>query len=652
MIYFNIRGDILKNSEKKHNLRRVKWIFSKSGISTLALEHFLAMVPATILVPILVNQSMGANIIDISLVLFTSGLGTIIFSFCSGRKEIAIDSNGNEIKVTKRIPAYLGSSFAYIGLTIYLLQAQTAEGIEPGTAYLYTGWSYIFSGVLLILLSFLYKIKLIEKFFSLCLPATVIGPAISLIGLELADTAVVDSGLDTANMKVDTKALSVSLVTLLVIIILSLVKRKSWKNTAIIFGMLAGYGVHIILNGFPSVNWSDIDWFTLPNFRIPLLVFPPNWQRLLISVIPATLIVFTENIGRVTVINRMQQEDDGDAQLFNVKSVKIMERALFAHGCASVAATLIGSVPNTLYAENIAVMGIHKTADTHNEPDKFIRTLMNPFSVMPYRIAAAIAIIFSFIGPLQDLLLGIPKPVIGGMELFLFGIISAPGIQLLVEQRVNYKKVSNQLITAAVLIAGISEISLDFKWFELKGMSLGLVVGFTLNLIVLLFKRMGVLCDPLSLDEVLSSCLPHIPDEKNISAAISKSLMDVNSVSVTELKKAMSGYEGAVMADKETQAEFLRETVIHSSEIFLKNEKTVIRISQNPNCIKVDIRKDVLPEDDVSIYLHDYQDAIDIESYVDINDINNQSNVEFLSINLSRHIPLHMVQRLIKTINW
>lgn len=624
--------------------RRLKWIFLNSGIIPLAFEHFLAMMPATILVPIMVNNAVGTSVIDMSLVLLTSGLGTILFCFCS-RRVTVYEKDGKKFKKVTRIPAYLGSSFAYIGLTIYLLELQTNGGTPPELAYVYIGWAYVFSGAFLIFLSFLYKIKKIASLFSKFLPAAVIGPAISLIGLELADTAIIDSGINPATGVVDKNALLVALITLLTIVLLSLIKRKIWKNTSIILGIVIGYVVYIVLNGMPDFDWDSVKLFSLPKFNFPVLVLPPNWVQLVISVIPATLIVFTENIGRVTVINRMKQDgNSGDSQLFDNEAMGIMESGLRAHGCATAFAALLGSVPNTIYAENIAVMGIHKKVNEKKEPDKFIKKLTNPMSVAPYMLAALFAIICSFVGVFQDFVFNIPKPVIGGMELFLFGIISAPGIQLLVEQKVNYKKVSNQIITASVLITGISELTITFDWFELKGMSLGLVVGFLLNVVVIVLKYFGLLCDSLTTEEVLSACIAALPEKNtSINVSVQKSLMNIDSISVENLKKVLNGFEGSCFVDGEDKnADFLRDSISHALEIAIFDNKKIVQINHTENRITVDIYQDVLPSDLVEIYLKDYSDSIDTTA----------ANADYITVDLSRTISLRKVQHLIKEINW
>ena len=130
------------HSRWEHPMRFLRWVFVKSGIISLSFEHFLAMIPATILVPLRINRGFGDEvvIVDMALVLLTSALGTILFTM-----------------ITKgKIPAYLGSSFAYIALSIYLIKEQMNAGATREMAYTYVCWAYIFSGVVLGLLSFLY----------------------------------------------------------------------------------------------------------------------------------------------------------------------------------------------------------------------------------------------------------------------------------------------------------------------------------------------------------------------------------------------------------------------------------------------------------------------------------------------------------------
>ncbi len=614
-------------SKSERFFRRSRWIFFKSGIISLAFEHFLAMIPATILVPVLVNNTHGDMIIDMSLVLFTSGLGTIAFSVLSKGK----------------LPAYLSSSFAYIGLTVHLINELSGDGTSHQMAFTYVGWAYILSGAMLFLLSRLYLKKGIERFMSFIMPATVIGPAISLIGLELADTAVVDSGFDIEDGLVDGNAAIVAMCTLAIIILFSLFKHKFLKNAAIIVGMLVGCAVSFAINGFPSEQFNDVAWLTYPKISLP--TFLPDFKTLaglFVAVLPATFIVFTENIGRVTVISRMKRDeaepenslsqaetdvtqeviDDGtnDNDIFTENSVNEMRDSVRGHGISTLIAAVLGSVPNTIYAENIAVMSIHRHDNKRDEPDSFIKKLTSPFSVAPYIIAAALAMIFAFSGYLQAFLLGIPKAVIGGMELFLFGLISAPGIQLLVEQRVDYKKISNQIITASVLISGISGLSINFGFVEIKGMGLGFVVGVAINLVVQGIKWLGRLSDTMTFDEMVLEVLSVFSEdtEYRVLGYKKEGQENVDYQRNCAIKGVVYALDGKGCRVRLPNGDFvsdntLCEEVKHAVVLEIGKAGTtdaVLRFKKTINGLFLEVKSDTIPDEGKKAYLNDY-DAID-----------------------------------------
>lgn len=614
-------------TKRRRFLRRARWLFGNSGIISLGLEHFLAMVPATILVPIMVNNTVGATVVDLSLVLFTSGIGTIIF---------ALASRG-------RIPAYLGSSFAYIGLTIYLIESQMGTGVAPQMAYSYVGWSYVFSGILLVALSFLYRWKNADRLLSFLLPASVAGPAISLIGFELADTAILDAGFNVATGTLDGTSAVVAISTLCAIIFCSLLKNKRMKNGAILIGMLVGFCVYFGVNGLPDLNLSAKNIFAItpPKFDFPLRYFPQNWLHLLISVIPATLIIFAENLGRVTVIDRMVRKDVTEEGMYNEHTIKQLHKGLLSHGISAIAVTLMGSVPNTVYAENIAIMGIHSD-EAKEDPDKVISDFTRPCSVYPYFAAAFIAILFSFVGILQEFIISIPKPIIGGMELFLFGIISAPGIQLLVEQRVNYKKISNQVITAAVLISGVSGLAVNLGVVELKGMSLGFVVGIMLNLFVQLLKWLGTTGDTVDFDELVEECLTAAIPRGSASTASYRVAFKAEGRMLCEMRAddlqiafRNAGARVTVNLESET-GEWAIDTLRHSSLLEFKcGSDVVFTVKKTANGLFIDFVASKIDDETGSIYLNDYPDAIDADA-------------EFLHVDVARSIPMRKVRELVR----
>ena len=593
-------------------------------------------------------------IIDMSLVLFTSGVGTIIF---------AVLTKG-------RIPSYLGSSFAYIGLTIYLIQEQMNAGVSHAMAFSYVGWAYVFSGITLVLLSFLYRIKGIERRLSSIMPATVLGPAISLIGLELADTAVVDSGFDIEDGLVDGKAAIVAMSTLAVIVLFSLFKHKLLKNAAIIVGMVIGCIISFALNGYPEEYFKNAEWWTVPQFRFP--TFTTDFKLLaglFVAVLPATFIVFTENIGRFTVISRMTRDeeerespsekiedsdaeviddDTGENDMYTEHSVKDMGKSVRSHGFATLVSGLLGSVPNTMYAENIAVMSIHRGDYKRDEPDGFIRKLTSPVSAAPYVIAAILAMAFSFSGYLQAFLLGIPKAVIGGMELFLFGIISAPGIQLLVEQRVDYKKISNQIITAAVLISGISGLSINLGFVELKGMGLGFVVGVTLNIIVRFIKWLGNLSDIMTFDEMVCEVLSAF-EEDTAYRILGYKKEDQSEIdyqrncNIKGFADALRGKDnrvrlpdGILISDDTIRDEIKHTTHLEVGIGGVGTRNAIVCFKKTVNGLFIDIKSEVIPENVKKAYLNDYE-AIDEDG-------------DWLVIKVS-DIPMRRIRSLIRRID-
>ena len=299
-----------------------------------------------------------------------------------------------------------------------------------------------------------------------------------------------------------------------------------------------------------------------------------------------------------------------------------MEKALVAHGVSSMVASGLGSVPNTIYAENIAVMGIHKTEDPGDEPDEFVRSITKPYSVIPYLIAAVFAILASFSGHLQALLMGIPKPVIGGMELFIFGIISAPGIQLLVEQRVDYKKISNQIITAAVLISGISGLSINLGFVELKGMGLGFVVGVSLNLIVRFIKWLGNLSDVMTFEEMVCDVLSAF-SENTIYRVIGYKKDDQAAIdyqrncNISGVAYALKGKDcrvrmpdGQWLSDDTIRDEIKHTVLLEVGIGGAGSSDTTLRFRKTVNGLFLDIKSKVVPDNSKKAYLNDYE-AID-----------------------------------------
>lgn len=160
---------------------------------------------------------------------------------------------------------------------------------------------------------------------------------------------------------------------------------------------------------------------------------------MVIAIFPCSMIAFIESLGRLSVYEGMLKRDELEY------SENISNSAILAHSFSNILTSITNMMPSAVYAENLAIMNLH-SADLSTksikevDEDTFINNCYSTYSIYPYVIASAISIIVALFSGLQNLFTAIPMPILGGMELFVFGLIAAPGIQMLVEQQVNYKK--------------------------------------------------------------------------------------------------------------------------------------------------------------------------------------------------------------------
>lgn len=462
-------------------LRRLAYIFKSRNLLG-GLDHLLAMFPSTILAPIIINNQVGFELLDLSLVIFASGMGTIVFYIFSRGK----------------IPVYLGSAFTYVGLTLYLLR----DTNDTQMAFAYVGWSYIFAGFILMVLSMLYLSKRAPKVMASLLPPSIIGPSISLIGLELSGVAISDAGFDLTNYQHDKVAIVFALSTLALIIILSVVNNRVIRKAPILFGIVISFLVYGLIFDFPAIDTSTI--IKPLRIRSPIVVFPKDVLKLILAVFPPTLLIFSQNFSRIAVINQLRYPE---REIYSPENIKDYRRAAFSQGVSVVTNACIGSIPNAIYAENIAVLSISKEPEFLEEIDSKLNSITGKYSIVPFCFAAFYAIAFSQIWPLHQLLVSIPKPIIGGVELFVFSLIAAPGLLQIVDSKVDYRKISNQFLSASVFIAGISGLSISFPIVELTGMSLGLVVGIGVNMFFKALSYIGILNEQKSMQDLLRVCI-------------------------------------------------------------------------------------------------------------------------------------------------
>ncbi|MGE5500179.1 MAG: uracil permease [Syntrophothermus sp.] len=399
----------------------------------LSFQHLFAMFGASVLVPILFN-------INPATVLLMNGIGTLIYIF-----------------ITKgKIPAFLGSSFAFLSPVFIVIAANGYEAALGG---------FIASGVIFIIFSLLFRFLGIE-WIHVVFPAAAMGAIVAIIGLELAPVAAQMAGLTVKEgQSIDIKNVIVSVSTLSVVILGSVLFRGFLKIIPILVGVIVGYILALILGIVDFNTISNAPWFALPTIYTPKF----NLSAILI-IIPASLVVIAEHIGHLIVTANIVGKD--------LTKDPGLHRSLLGDGVSTFISGFTGSVPTTTYGENIGVLAITKV-----------------YSVWVIGGAAVISIIIAFFGKLTAAIQTIPQPVMGGVSLMLFGVIAASGIRMLVEQKVDYSKPKNLVLTAVVLIVGLSGAHLKFGTVELSGMALATVLSIFISLLFKSFEVLGWMND-------------------------------------------------------------------------------------------------------------------------------------------------------------
>lgn len=383
----------------------------------LSLQHLFAMFGATVLMPILMK-------VNPALVLLFNGIGTLFYIFvCKGR-----------------IPAYLGSSAAFVSPVLIVLPQYGYEAALGG---------FIASGIIFMVLALVIH-KAGMGWINTIMPPAAMGAIVAVIGLELAPIAGSMAGLTAA--KLDAAVITVSLFTLGVTVVGSVIFRGFFAVIPILIGTLSGYALALCmgivdLSLISKASWLVIPELTAPRFEIDAIII----------IAPAALVVFAEHIGHLLVtgniVGRDLARDPG------------LCRSLLGNGISTIFSGFMGSTPNTTYGENIGVMAITKV-----------------YSIWVIGGAAVFAIILSFVGKVAAGIESIPAPVMGGVSLLLFGVIAASGLRMLVESKIDYSKPRNLILTSVVLTIGISGAHFDFGNVSLKGMSLATVVSIILGL--------------------------------------------------------------------------------------------------------------------------------------------------------------------------
>ena len=401
----------------------------------LSLQHLFAMFGSTVLVPFLLH-------VDPATALIMNGIGTLLYLFVTQGK----------------IPAYLGSSFAFI--------APVSSVLAAGLGFEASKGAFIVFGLSFVILSLIVKYVGI-KWIDLLFPPAAMGAIVAVIGLELAPVAMSMAGFmgdqwQSLNMTHE-QAIILASVSLLVTLFGSVIFRGFLAVIPVLLGIIAGYIVALFMGVVDLASIQNAPWIAAPEFY-GLPVFDIN---AILMIMPALFVVFAEHVGHLVVTSNIVGKD--------LMAEPGLKKSLLGDGLANIISGIFGATPNTTYGENIGVLAITRV-----------------FSVWVIGGAALLAIIISFVGKVSAVIHAIPVPVMGGVSILLFGIIAASGLRMLVERKVDYTKPANLMLTAIVLIVGLSGAGVTIGPVQLKGMGLATVVAMIISIVFLLLRKTGL----------------------------------------------------------------------------------------------------------------------------------------------------------------
>ena len=405
----------------------------------LGFQHMFAMFGATVLVPALTGLSVSAT-------LLFAGLGTLLFHLLTKMK----------------VPAFLGSSFAFIGGYAAVVALGADKGLSQAVSLTYACIGVFFAGLMYLILAALIKafgVKKVMRFF----PPVVTGPIIIAIGLTLSGSAINNC---TANWWI-------ALLAVAIIVVCNIWGKGMIKIVPVLLGVVGSY---LVAACFGQVDFSGVreaSWIGLPFSweNTAFSVFKnPDWGLVvtaIITIIPISLATMVEHIGDMCAISSTTNinylEDPG------------LHRTLMGDGLATALASMFGAPANTTYGENTGVLNLTKVFDPR-----------------VIRIAAVLAIFFSFCPKFAAIVTAMPAATIGGVSLVLYGMISAVGVRNLVENKVDLTYSRNLLIAALILVLAIGvnygpgSIAFSIGKFNvaLSGLAVAALVGIILNAVL------------------------------------------------------------------------------------------------------------------------------------------------------------------------
>ena len=422
-----------------------------------AIQQLLAIMAATLVVPVIIGNGMSS-----AAALFGAGVGTIIYVLFTKAKS----------------PVFLGSSFAFIGSMF----AAFAGGVSMSLGYLGLIIGTVFAGLVYVVIAIIVKFAGVAWINKL-MPAVVIGPTVSIIGLSLAGNAIGD--LQTSNYKGGSVYVAVicGLITLLVTMISATFGKKMVRLIPFIIGILAGYAAASIFyvigdltnnSALMIINYEPLKALVADGVKLSSFIEVPEFTfvtalkgvkeingsylaAIAVAYVPVAFVVFAEHIADHKNISSIIEKD--------LLEEPGLHRTLLGDGVGSMVGAFFGGCPNTTYGESVACVAITRNA-----------------SVATIITTAIMAILISFLAPFVAFVNSIPSCVMGGVCIALYGFIAVSGLKMI--QKVDLEKNSNLFVVSAILIAGIGGLTLTFGKVSLTSIACALILGIIVNVIL------------------------------------------------------------------------------------------------------------------------------------------------------------------------
>lgn len=422
-----------------------------------ALQQIVVMFPATVLVALITGFHVSTTI-------FASGLATLGFIFITGRK----------------IPLYYGSSFSYIAAIASIMSAEAFTGLSLNDKISIAQFGIIMSGFVSIIAGFIIKSsgkETIDK----VLPATVTGSIAIIIGLSLAANAMTNAAAIPAGVAENQASLAgslswlIAIITLLSTIMYSVYLKGKLSQLPILFGLLTGYAAAVILGLITKIPFITFDTIKNTGFlSIPIFTLPTPSLTAVIAIMPIAIATIPESTAHVyqldIYVNDLARKK-GVNKKYDIENKLGLN--LIGDGIGDIISGFIGGPAGTNYGENISAMAISKN-----------------FSIYVLMVAAVFTMIISCFTPLINAIYSIPTSVIGGLSIYLFGVIAAQGITIMMDRKVDMFSSKNLAVIAIILIVGLGG-SFGFEGgmipmfgIELPAIATAAIVGILLNLLL------------------------------------------------------------------------------------------------------------------------------------------------------------------------